>query len=62
MVIRVSGRGSIYRRIIDMGVVTGTEVEMQRAAPLGDPIQIKVKGYHLTLRKKEAANIKVEVD
>ena len=62
MIVRVSGRGSIYRRIIDMGVVAGTEVEMQRVAPLGDPIQIKVKGYHLTLRKKEAANIKVEVD
>ncbi len=62
MIVRVSGRGSIYRRIIDMGVVAGTEVEMQRVAPLGDPIQIKVKGYHLTLRKNEAANIKVEVD
>ena len=62
LIVRVSGRGSIYRRIIDMGVVAGTEVEMQRVAPLGDPIQIKVKGYHLTLRKKEAANIKVEVD
>ncbi|MCK5577746.1 MAG: ferrous iron transport protein A [Dehalococcoidales bacterium] len=62
LIVRVSGRGSIYRRIIDMGVVAGTEVEMQRVAPLGDPIQIKVKGYHLTLRKNEAANIKVEVD
>lgn len=60
-IVRVRGKGSVHRRIIDMGVVTGTEVEMQRVAPLGDPIEIKVKGYCLTLRKEEASNIFVEV-
>ena len=58
---RVGGRGQIHRRILDMGVVSGTLVEVQRVAPLGDPIEIRVKGYNLTLRKEEAANIQVEV-
>ena len=60
-VVKVAGRGGVYRRILDMGVVSGTELRVERVAPLGDPIQIKVKGYHLTLRKEEAANIQVEV-
>lgn len=45
-----------------MGVIPGAEVEVERAAPLGDPIEIKIKGYHLSLRKEEAANIYVEVN
>ena len=61
MIVRVGGRGSIHRRLLDMGVVSGTSVEVVRAAPLGDPIEIKLKGYNLTLRKKEAANIQVEL-
>ena len=60
-VVKVSGKGSVFRRILDMGVVSGAELRVERVAPLGDPIQIKVKGYHLTLRKEEAANIQVEV-
>jgi ferrous iron transport protein A len=44
-----------------MGVVVGSEVEVKRVAPLGDPVEIKVRGYDLALRKEEAANIKVEV-
>jgi Fe2+ transport system protein FeoA len=60
-IIKVGGRGSIHRHILDMGVVCGTAVEVQRVAPLGDPIEIKVKGYNLTLRKEEAANIQVEL-
>jgi Fe2+ transport system protein FeoA len=54
------GKGGVNRRILDMGVVPGTPVEVERVAPLGDPIQIMVKGYRLTLRKNEAANIQVE--
>ena len=54
------GKGGVNRRILDMGVVTGTPVEVERVAPLGDPIQIMVKGYRLTLRKNEAANIQGE--
>ena len=61
-IIRVGGKGRVHRRILDMGVVSGTPVEVQRVAPLGDPIEIRVKGYNLTLRKEEAANIQVEVD
>jgi len=61
-VVKVGGKGSGRRRIIDMGVVSGAEIEMERVAPLGDPIEVKVKGYHLSLRKEDAANIYVEVD
>ena len=60
-IVKVGGKGRIHRRILDMGVVSGTEIEVKRVAPLGDPIQIRVKGYHLTLRKEEAANIQIEV-
>jgi ferrous iron transport protein A len=58
---RMGGRGSLRRRLLDMGLVPGSEVEMERAAPLGDPIEIKVKGCYLALRKEEAASIQVEV-
>ena len=60
-IVRVGGMGSIRRRLLDMGVVVGSEVEVERVAPLGDPIAIKVKGYLLSLRKKEAAGVAVEV-
>ena len=59
---RVTGTGSVYRRLLDMGVVKGAEVEMERVAPLGDPIEVRIKGYRLSLRKEEAANIYVEVN
>ncbi|MBN1177506.1 MAG: ferrous iron transport protein A [Dehalococcoidales bacterium] len=58
---RVGGKGEIRRRLLDMGVVTGAEVEVERVAPLGDPVQIKVKGYDLALRKQESENIQVEL-
>jgi len=60
-IVKISGSGSVHRRLMDMGLVSGSEIEMQRVAPLGDPIEIKVKGYNLSLRKEEAASIKVEV-
>ncbi len=56
----VAGQGAIKRRIRDMGVTTGSLVEMVRMAPLGDPIEVKIKGYHLTLRKDEAVDISVK--
>ncbi|NOX97562.1 MAG: ferrous iron transport protein A [Nitrospirae bacterium] len=59
---KISGGGSIYRRILDMGIVKGAEVEMERVAPLGDPVEVKIKGYHLSLRKDEAASIYVEAE
>ena len=59
-VIRVGGRGGIRRRLLDMGLVAGAEVEVQRVAPLGDPVEIRIEGYDLALRKEEAENIQVE--
>jgi ferrous iron transport protein A len=60
-IVRVGGKGEIRRRLLDMGVVAGAVVEVERVAPLGDPVQIKVKGYDLALRKEEAENIQVEL-
>ena len=51
----------IKKRIVDMGMVPGAEVEMERYAPLGDPIEIKVKGYHLSLRKEDVSLIMIEL-
>lgn len=60
-VLRLGGRGLIRHRLLDMGLVTGSEVEVERVAPLGDPVEIRIKGYHLSLRKEDAASIQVEV-
>ncbi|SHG67167.1 ferrous iron transport protein A [Thermosyntropha lipolytica DSM 11003] len=59
-VAKVEGRGAVRRRIMDMGLVPGVEVEVERYAPLGDPLEIKIKGYHLSLRLEEAAYVMVE--
>ncbi|MEO6243924.1 MAG: FeoA family protein [Opitutaceae bacterium] len=52
--------GAAFVRLREMGLVTGTRVTLVRTAPLGDPIELKIRGYHLTLRKTEAAEILVE--
>ncbi|MGI6098604.1 MAG: DtxR family transcriptional regulator [Kiritimatiellia bacterium] len=57
---KVAGQGAVKRRIRDMGVTTGSLVEVVRVAPLGDPIDVRIKGYHLSLRKGEAADISVK--
>ena len=59
-IVRVGSVGSIRRRIVDMGAVSGTSVTMVKVAPLGDPMEVKIKGYSLTLRKEEAQAITVE--
>ena len=56
---RVNGQGQIFKRLLDMGLTPGSHIELRRVAPLGDPIEIKVKGYHLSLRKEEADQIDV---
>jgi DtxR family Mn-dependent transcriptional regulator len=56
-VVKVSGGGAIRRRIVEMGITPGTRVEIEKLAPLGDPMDVKLKGYHLSLRKEEAAGI-----
>ena len=61
-IVRVMGRGSLHRRLLDMGVVSGSPVEVERVAPLGDPMEVRIKGYHLTLRREEVGNVQVEVE
>lgn len=60
-IVKISGRGSTNKRIVDMGVEPGTMIEVERVALLGEPVDVKVKGYHLSLRKDEATGITVEV-
>ena len=57
---KLSGEGALKRRIMDMGVTKGVEIFVRRVAPLGDPIEVTVRGYELSLRKAEAENILVE--
>jgi Fe2+ transport system protein FeoA len=56
----VSGEGAIRRRLFDMGITPGAEVYLRKKAPLGDPIEIALRGYELTLRKAEAAHVEIE--
>ena len=58
---KVSGEGNIRRRLFDMGITPGAEIFMRKRAPLGDPIEITVRNYELTLRKTEAKCILLEV-
>ncbi|MDO9543004.1 MAG: ferrous iron transport protein A [Kiritimatiellia bacterium] len=61
-ILKILGTGAIRRRILDMGLVNGAEVEVERVAPRGDPLEVKITGYHISLRKDEAANIFVEAE
>ena len=56
---RLNGAGPVKRRIMDMGLTKGTEVKVCKIAPLGDPIELTVRGYELSIRKDEAAAIEV---
>jgi ferrous iron transport protein A len=60
IVVRLNGEGALRRRIMDMGITKGTEITVRKVAPLGDPIELTVRGYELTIRKSEAQNIEVE--
>ena len=62
IIARVKGDGAVRRRMMDMGLTTGAEILVVRVAPLGDPIEFIVRGYSLSLRKSEAANVDVRVD
>ncbi len=57
---RLTGEGALKRRIMDMGITKGIEIFVRKVAPLGDPMQVTVRGYELSLRKGEAENIIVE--
>ena len=59
-VVKVHGEGAIRRRIMDMGITKGVQIYVRKVAPLGDPIEINVRGYELSLRKADAEMIEVE--
>ncbi|MDE5936276.1 MAG: ferrous iron transport protein A [Ruminococcus sp.] len=59
-VVKLMGEGAVKRRIMDMGITKGVEVTVRKVAPLGDPIQISVRGYELSIRKADAENIEVK--
>ena len=60
LVVKLHGEGAIKRRIMDMGITRGTEVFVRKVAPLGDPLEISVRGYELSVRKADAEMIEVE--
>lgn len=57
---KLNGEGALKRRIMDMGVTKGTEIYVRKVAPLGDPIEVNLRGYELSIRKSEAEHIEVE--
>ena len=59
-VVKLHGEGAIKRRIMDMGITKGTEVYVRKVAPLGDPVEVSVRGYELSLRKADAEMIEVQ--
>lgn len=62
VVTKVCGERKVCRRLYDMGITPGVEIYLRKKAPLGDPIEITIRGYELTLRKKEAENIEIEIE
>lgn len=60
VVVKLHGEGAVRRRIMDMGLTKGTEILMRKVAPLGDPIEINVRGYELSIRKADAEQIEIE--
>lgn len=59
-VVKLTGEGAVKRRIMDMGIIKGVEVHIRKVAPLGDPVEVTVRGYELSLRKADAEMIEVE--
>lgn len=59
-VVKLNGTGAIKRRIMDMGITKRVSVYVRKVAPLGDPVEVMVRGYELSLRKEDAQNIEVE--
>ena len=58
-VVKIHGEGAYKRRIMDMGITKGTDIYVRKVAPLGDPVEVNVRGYELSIRKSEAENIQV---
>lgn len=61
-IVSVGGTGALRRRFLDMGLTPKTRVMVRKVAPMGDPIEIHIRGYELTLRKEEAAKIEIEME
>ena len=59
-VVKVHGEGAIKRRIMDMGITKGTEIYIRKVAPLGDPVEVTVRGYELSIRKADAQMVEIE--
>ena len=59
-VVKLHGEGAVKRRIMDMGITKGTEIYLRKVAPLGDPMELNVRGYELSVRKSDAEMIEVE--
>lgn len=59
-VVKLHGEGAVKRRIMDMGITKGVEVHIRKVAPLGDPVEVTVRGYELSIRKVDAEMIEVE--
>ncbi len=59
-VLKIHGEGAVKRRIMDMGITKGVEIYIRKTAPLGDPIEVTVRGYELSLRKADAETIEIE--
>jgi ferrous iron transport protein A len=59
-VVKLSGEGAVKRRIMDMGITKGVEIYVRKVAPLGDPVEVTVRGYELSLRKADAEMVEVE--
>lgn len=59
-VVKLHGQGAVRRRIMDMGITKGTDVKLRKVAPLGDPMELTVRGYELSLRKADAQMIEIE--
>ena len=59
-VVKLHGEGAVKRRIMDMGITKGVEIYVRKVAPLGDPVEVKVRGYELSIRKADAEMIEIE--
>jgi Fe2+ transport system protein FeoA len=60
IIVRVEGNGALRRRVLEMGLTKGTEIYVEKYAPLKDPLELIIKGYHISLRVEEATNITVD--
>ena len=60
VVAKITGEGALRRRMMDMGITKGTEVTIRKVAPLGDPVEMTVRGYELSIRRSEAEQIQVQ--